>query len=214
MPVYFRLAYSELEQFRETRDCYKRALELEPDNEGYARNLSIAEEKLASTPQQAANPLAGLCERPHFDLELAANLCLLVFSCYTMDSLLFSILFAEIRILIKMTDLFLFFSPWSKCICCCNVSTACNYTDLLQSCSIVMAGHFNNGVTGEGGELVHSSDINMLDSIPPLWSSGISCPFGIREWPLRLSDCLVDSSYLVCEPQTVVHVVDSPLGDS
>ncbi|KAA0184387.1 hypothetical protein HAZT_HAZT004002 [Hyalella azteca] len=54
------LAYSNVNKLTEARDCYKRALELEPENESYASNLSIAEEALAASAQQPANPLAGL----------------------------------------------------------------------------------------------------------------------------------------------------------
>ncbi|KAF2353103.1 SGTA homodimerization domain [Trinorchestia longiramus] len=56
------LAYSSLGELQEACNCYRRAVELEPENESYASNLSIAEEKLASSSQQQqpANPLAGL----------------------------------------------------------------------------------------------------------------------------------------------------------
>ena len=57
-----RLAYSSMQQHESARDCYKKALELEPGNEGFARNLTIAETALSSAAQPAAsNPFAGLC---------------------------------------------------------------------------------------------------------------------------------------------------------
>ena len=63
--IYFfccRLAYSSMQQHESARDCYKKALELEPGNEGFARNLTIAETALSSAAQPAAsNPFAGLC---------------------------------------------------------------------------------------------------------------------------------------------------------
>lgn len=41
------LAYSSMEKHKEAKDCYQKALELEPDNEHNKNNLELAEEKLA-----------------------------------------------------------------------------------------------------------------------------------------------------------------------
>lgn len=41
------LAYSSLEQYKEAKESYQKALELEPDNKSIRNNLQIAEEKLA-----------------------------------------------------------------------------------------------------------------------------------------------------------------------
>ncbi|KAG7199762.1 hypothetical protein KM043_000429 [Ampulex compressa] len=49
------LAYIDLGRNKEARDCYLKALELEPDNESYRNNLRIVEEKLA---QQGVNQAA------------------------------------------------------------------------------------------------------------------------------------------------------------
>jgi len=40
------LAYSSLDKHKEAVDNFKKALELEPDNESYKSNLQIAEDKL------------------------------------------------------------------------------------------------------------------------------------------------------------------------
>ncbi|XP_014207659.1 small glutamine-rich tetratricopeptide repeat-containing protein beta isoform X2 [Copidosoma floridanum] len=40
------LAYSSLNKFKEAKECYEKALKLEPDNESLKNNLQIAEEKL------------------------------------------------------------------------------------------------------------------------------------------------------------------------
>ena len=41
------LAYASLNDHQRARDCYKKAIELDPENESYKNNLRIAEEKLA-----------------------------------------------------------------------------------------------------------------------------------------------------------------------
>uniref|UniRef100_A0A915IP48 SGTA homodimerisation domain-containing protein n=1 Tax=Romanomermis culicivorax TaxID=13658 RepID=A0A915IP48_ROMCU len=46
------LAYTSLRKFKEARDAYKKALELEPNNESFENNLNIAEEKLREAEQQ------------------------------------------------------------------------------------------------------------------------------------------------------------------
>lgn len=40
------LAYSSLEWYKEAKESYQKALEMEPDNESYKYNLQVAEEKL------------------------------------------------------------------------------------------------------------------------------------------------------------------------
>lgn len=41
------LAFSSMDKHKDAKDCYKKALELEPDNESHKNNLELAEEKLA-----------------------------------------------------------------------------------------------------------------------------------------------------------------------
>lgn len=43
------LAYSILNQHQEAKECYQKAVDLEPDNESYINNLRVAEEKLKQT---------------------------------------------------------------------------------------------------------------------------------------------------------------------
>lgn len=52
------LAYASLNDHHRARDCYKRASELEPGNESYLTNLSIAEDKIAEL--ERSDPLAAL----------------------------------------------------------------------------------------------------------------------------------------------------------
>ena len=42
------LAYSSVEKHKEAVDCFKKAIEIEPDNESYRSNLKLAEERLAA----------------------------------------------------------------------------------------------------------------------------------------------------------------------
>ena len=42
------LAYSIVDKHKEAVECFKRAIELEPENESYKTNLKLAEEKLNS----------------------------------------------------------------------------------------------------------------------------------------------------------------------
>ena len=42
------LAYSSVEKHNEAVDCFKRALEIEPDNESYRTNLELAKDRLVS----------------------------------------------------------------------------------------------------------------------------------------------------------------------
>jgi hypothetical protein len=46
--TFFRLAYSCMNQYEESRDAYRKALELDPTNEGFKNNLAIAEDKIRS----------------------------------------------------------------------------------------------------------------------------------------------------------------------
>ena len=41
------LAYTSLKQHKEAKDCYKKALEMEPENENYKNNLQLAEKEIA-----------------------------------------------------------------------------------------------------------------------------------------------------------------------
>lgn len=58
------LAYSCQNRYEHAAEAYKKALELEPNQESYKNNLKIAEDKLkeleSSRPAPGANPLAGL----------------------------------------------------------------------------------------------------------------------------------------------------------
>ncbi|CAO4366009.1 unnamed protein product [Caenorhabditis nigoni] len=58
------LAYSCQNRYEHAAEAYKKALELEPNQESYKNNLKIAEDKLKemenARPAQGANPLAGL----------------------------------------------------------------------------------------------------------------------------------------------------------
>ena len=50
-----------MENALEAKKCYEKALEIEPDNESYKGNLSIAIEKLrAQESQSSPNPFAAL----------------------------------------------------------------------------------------------------------------------------------------------------------
>lgn len=48
------LAYSSMEKHREAIECFKKALEIEPENESYKTNLALAEEKSRQPPSAAA----------------------------------------------------------------------------------------------------------------------------------------------------------------
>lgn len=52
-----------MNRYQEARDAYKKALELEPNNESFKNNLKIAEDKLEETSRQqnrpAGNPFGG-----------------------------------------------------------------------------------------------------------------------------------------------------------
>lgn len=52
------LAYASLNDHHRARDCYKKAVELDPANESYRSNLSIAEEKVTELERQ--DPLSAL----------------------------------------------------------------------------------------------------------------------------------------------------------
>lgn len=47
------LAYSNLNKYKEAKENYKKALELEPDNESLKNNLQIAEEKLIQNSNES-----------------------------------------------------------------------------------------------------------------------------------------------------------------
>ena len=69
------LAHSSLEKHKEAVDNFKRALELEPDNESYKSNLQIAEDKLKTQVSGAAVILARVA-RLAFSRPKVANFCL------------------------------------------------------------------------------------------------------------------------------------------
>ncbi len=57
-----RIAYTALNDHEGARECYRKALELDPDNQSYQNNLEIAETKLkeaavgvSSAPAEAIN---------------------------------------------------------------------------------------------------------------------------------------------------------------
>lgn len=54
------LAYSGLNKHTEARDAYLKAVEMEPDNESYKNNLSLAEEKLAQGGRGMENSMPDL----------------------------------------------------------------------------------------------------------------------------------------------------------
>ena len=39
-----------MEEYEKAVDCYKKALELDPDNEGYRNNMKIAQDKIQERP--------------------------------------------------------------------------------------------------------------------------------------------------------------------
>ena len=76
------LAYSSIHKHKEAVDCFKKAIEIEPENESYKSNLQLAEEKLATagSPGPAAMGLPGM-GKPMFTLltapwMLIRNICL------------------------------------------------------------------------------------------------------------------------------------------
>merc|ERR1712018_426286 len=48
------LAYSSVEKHKEAVECFKKAIDIEPENESYQSNLKLAEEKLSSTGSPGA----------------------------------------------------------------------------------------------------------------------------------------------------------------
>lgn len=58
------MAYSSINKFQEARDAYKKAVELEPNNESFQNNLRVAEEKVQETrtngQQGAGFPAFGM----------------------------------------------------------------------------------------------------------------------------------------------------------
>ena len=43
---FLRMAYLELEDNEQSRECYRKALELDPNNQNYKNNLEMVEQKL------------------------------------------------------------------------------------------------------------------------------------------------------------------------
>merc|ERR1719270_345804 len=58
------LAYTCIHKHKEAVDCFKKAIEVEPDNESYQSNLKLAEDKLATSgspgPAAVGFPPGGL----------------------------------------------------------------------------------------------------------------------------------------------------------
>ena len=50
--TFFRIAYTALEDHQGAYECYRKALELDPDNQSYQNNLEIAEQKLKDAAMQ------------------------------------------------------------------------------------------------------------------------------------------------------------------
>uniref|UniRef100_H2YTD6 SGTA homodimerisation domain-containing protein n=1 Tax=Ciona savignyi TaxID=51511 RepID=H2YTD6_CIOSA len=55
----YRLTYSKMEIYDEAIKSYEKALKLDPDNDGYKKNLKIAEEKLSSQNEMPQMPGLG-----------------------------------------------------------------------------------------------------------------------------------------------------------
>ncbi|XP_013786316.1 small glutamine-rich tetratricopeptide repeat-containing protein alpha-like isoform X2 [Limulus polyphemus] len=53
------LAFASLDQHARARDCYKKAVDLDPHNESYITNLRVAEERLKENPQGSAGAQTG-----------------------------------------------------------------------------------------------------------------------------------------------------------
>jgi len=62
------LAYASLNDHHRARECYKKASELEPSNESYRNNLSIAEEKCAEIEANPLGALGGMQMPGNFDI--------------------------------------------------------------------------------------------------------------------------------------------------
>lgn len=58
--IIFSLAYSCLNKHRDARDCYKKAVELDPENASFRNNLAIAEQKLADEAAPGAGGAGGI----------------------------------------------------------------------------------------------------------------------------------------------------------
>ncbi len=56
------LAYSSVEKHKEAVDCFKKAIEIEPDNESYKSNLKLAEDRLKSVGSPGQSKKAPFCE--------------------------------------------------------------------------------------------------------------------------------------------------------
>jgi small glutamine-rich tetratricopeptide repeat-containing protein alpha len=56
------LAYSSVEKHKEAVDCFKKAIEIEPDNESYKSNLKLAEDRLKSVGSPGQSKETPFCE--------------------------------------------------------------------------------------------------------------------------------------------------------
>ena len=52
--LYFSIAHTALEEHQSAYECYRKALELDPDNQSYQNNLEIAEQKLKDAALQVS----------------------------------------------------------------------------------------------------------------------------------------------------------------
>ena len=62
------LGYSSLEKYKEAKACYKKASEMEPDNELYKSNIKLSEEKLA---QQGVGNM-GICPEALSNMDISS----------------------------------------------------------------------------------------------------------------------------------------------
>lgn len=58
-PCHSRIAYSNLRKYEEACDAYRKAIELEPNNDDYKNNLHIIEGQVENLGQQLFNHIAG-----------------------------------------------------------------------------------------------------------------------------------------------------------
>lgn len=67
------LAYSKMNRHEEAINAYKRALEIEPDNQDYKNNLEVTSQRLEERGQGAANPLGAAAGLGGIDFAAALN---------------------------------------------------------------------------------------------------------------------------------------------
>lgn len=67
------LAYSKMSRHEEAINAYKRALEIEPDNQDYKNNLEVTTQRLDEQGQNASNPLGAAAGLGGIDFAAALN---------------------------------------------------------------------------------------------------------------------------------------------